>query len=118
MMQNLFDEAMKHFNEPILICFDLGRCVGYYEDDEDCYLLVKFPRKEKLVKCTFVGGYTYLTCLKGQCHVTLITGEECDDFYRLDKLLELNGAPREKHFLCEVNNEKENHEETSEADAR
>lgn len=94
-------EAKRHFNEPILIGFDLCRCIGYAEDEEDCYLLVQHPNYGR-VKHTFVGGYTYLNCLKGQGYVESTSGEDWDDFFRLDTLLELNGAPKEQEFICEI----------------
>ena len=104
MQNNLLEEAKKHFNEPILIGFDLGRCVGYAEDNEDCYLIIRYPRPhhEILSWHTFVGGYTYLDILKGQECCKSSTGEDWNDFTRLDSLLELNGAPKEKEFICKV----------------
>jgi len=107
---DLLTEASRHFNEPILIGFNLCRCVGYAEDNNDCYLIsrirpAKFKESGLEVKYTwtsFVGGYTYLDSLKGQGYCKLKTGEEIDDlddFYRLDKLLELNGVPREDTFI-------------------
>jgi tRNA(His) 5'-end guanylyltransferase len=75
MEENLYQEAKQHFNEPILIMFDLCRCVGYAEDDMDCYLIVR-DQRGKLRKHTFVGGYTYLDLLKGQGCCTSTTGEE------------------------------------------
>lgn len=98
MQEELLEEARKHFNEPILIGFDLCRCIGYAEDDEDCYLIVNVPRRG-LVWHTFVGGYTYLSILKGQEQVTSKTGEEWNDFTRLDSLLELNGIPKVKEMI-------------------
>lgn len=98
----LREEALAHFNEPILVMFDLCRCVGYAEDDKDCYLVVRHPR-EGLIWHTFVGGYTYLDCLKGRNHQkSRLTSEEWDDFTQLDSLLALNGAPREPKFICEL----------------
>jgi hypothetical protein len=105
MQQNLHDEAKLHFNEPILMGFDLGRCIGYGETDEDCYLIIKDPRRG-VYWHTFVGGYTYLDCLKQQ-GITIplhpsYPGEIWTDFSRLDTLLELNGAPKEQEFLVDT----------------
>jgi hypothetical protein len=86
-------EAQSHFNEPILLGFDLARLIGYAEDDEDCYLVVRDPRRG-LVWATLVGGCTYLDCLRGRN----VCGE-WDDFTRLDSLLAMNGAPREAEFM-------------------
>jgi hypothetical protein len=93
MQEDLLQEARDHFNEPILVGFDLCRCVGYAEDDEDCYLIVNVPRRG-LVWHTFVGGYTYLTILKSQDKCG-----EWNDFTRLDSLLELNGIPKVKEMI-------------------
>jgi hypothetical protein len=99
---HLFQEAKQHFNEPILIGFDLCRCVGYAEDDDDCYLMIRDPRRG-LIWHTFVGGYVYLDSLKGQNRCSSSsTGEEWDDFTRLDSLLELNGAPKEAEFILNL----------------
>jgi len=102
MMQKLYDEAKKHFNEPVLVGFDLGRVVGYAEDDEDCYLIVVMPRRGR-IKVSFVGGFTFLDCLRGRHEIqSLYTPEIWDDYYRVDRDLELNGAPAEKVFIEEV----------------
>ena len=101
MQTQLFDEAQMHFNEPILLGFNLGRCVGYGEDDDDCYLIVKFPDRPSYTRHTFVGGYTYLDCLKTQNLVTATNGEVWSDFTRLDNLLELNGASKESEMVLE-----------------
>jgi hypothetical protein len=108
MQDNLYQEALAHFNEPVLIGFNLARVVGYAEDDEDCYLIIRKPRYGQMFNegyewCTFVGGYTYLACLKDQNIVTPLhpqfEGEIWTDYSRLDSLLELNGAPKEEKFL-------------------
>jgi hypothetical protein len=97
---DFLEEVKQHFNEPILIGFDLCRCVGYGEDDTDCYLIVRHPNRG-LFWHTMVGGYVYLGLLKGQNLCTLKNGEECDDFTRLDSLLAWNGVPPEMQFICE-----------------
>ena len=95
MQENLYNEVLRHHNEPVLICFELGRIVGYAEDLDDCYMIVKFPRKDKPVWLSMCGGYTYLLALKGQNSI-VIDGVEWDDFIRLDNLLTLNGVPKEE----------------------
>lgn len=101
-MPELYEEVKKHFNEPVIIGFNLCRIIGYAEDDEDCYLIYKHPIKGSRW-CTLVGGYTYLDSLKDQ-GVTIpsypsFPGERWTDFSRLDGMLELNGAPKEKNFI-------------------
>lgn len=113
-MPNLYEEAKSHFNEPVLISDRLARVVGYAEDDEDCYLIIQHLRNGTptidgngpVSWCTFVGGYTWLACLKEQ-GVTIplhpsFPGEIWTDYSRLDTLLELNGAPKEVKFLVVI----------------
>jgi len=96
-MNDIERELRAHFNEPILVCFELGRLIGYGEDEDDCYLIVDFPRRRSW--CTAVGGYMYLTTLLGQGIVYSQTGEIWNDFTRLDSLLELNGCLRQEEFF-------------------
>lgn len=103
-MQNLLSEAKSHFNEPVLIGFEVCRVIGYGEDEKDCYLIVK--SRMGIYWVSFVGGYTFLTCLKEQ-GITVPTrpsypGEIWTDYSRLDSLLELNGVPQESEFLLQV----------------
>lgn len=89
----ILEEFRSHFNEPVLLGFELARVVGYGEDYEDCYLICDYPGGKR-VWCTAVGGYVFLGCLKGQG----VVGES-DDFLRLDQMLELNGAPKVASFI-------------------
>lgn len=96
----LKDEALAHFNEPMLVGFDVARCIGYGEDDSDCYIIVKRPNPHNdVIWHTMVGGYTWLDRLKGQGYVKSRNGEDWDDLYRLDSDLELNGSPKEAEPL-------------------
>ena len=92
-----------HFNEPVLTMFDLGRLVGYAEDDSDCYLIVNYPNgtDRQTVWHTCVSGYTFLRRLKGQELVISYQGERWDDFHRLDNVLELNGCPKVPEFILD-----------------
>lgn len=102
---DLYEMAKSHFNEPIIVGFDLGRVIGYGEtdttQDNDCYLIVAY-RNGKITWCTCVGGYTFLDRLRGQGYVRSTTGEDWDDLFRLDSILELNGAPKVVEFRYEV----------------
>ena len=104
MQKETYDIARAHFNEPVLIGFGLCRVVGYAEDHEDCYLLVRDPRLG-VRRCSMVGGYVFLDLLKQECVVKPLNpsfdGEEWSGFSRLDTLLELNGAPRQSEFILE-----------------
>ncbi len=115
-MPNLLAEAKAHFNEPILIGFNVGRVIGYAEDD-DCYLIIHEPRRGKYWH-TFVGGYIYLDHLKN--HGIVIPknpsydGEIWNDYSRLDSALELNGAPKAEHFIISVKHSEYHNLETGE----
>lgn len=101
MMEAYCEEIKQHFNEPVLMGFELARVIGYGEDDEDCYLIVQYPRRG-VCRSTMVGGYTFLDRLKGQNYVRSTGGEDWDDFTRLDSLLHYNGVPRAEEFLIEI----------------
>lgn len=85
--------CLDHFNEPMLIGWTLVRCIGYGEDESDCYIIVRAMGGERLWH-SMVGGYVWLRCLQGQEQAG-----EWDDYKRLDNLLALNGAPCEPEFL-------------------
>jgi hypothetical protein len=95
--------ALQHFNEPMLSSFSVVRCIGYAEDEKDCYIIVRYPRIENsVVWLTCVGGYMFLDRLKGQQEIRNAgedRNETWDDFWRLDHWLGLNGAPQEPMFL-------------------
>lgn len=104
-MNDIQQMCLDHFNEPVLLSFELARLIGYAEDADDCYLIVKYPRKG-VVWHTAVGGYIFLDKLKGQGAVVLscpsYEGEVWDDFYRLDNLLEITGVTKEKEFIVDI----------------
>jgi hypothetical protein len=102
--QELYEMCKAHFNEPVLTDFGLGRCIGYGEDEADCYIIIQMKR-EKLIWQTCVGGYYWLDRLKGQSYVKSTQGEDWDDFFRLDSSLELNGAPKQPEFKLELRHE-------------
>lgn len=94
----------KHFNEPVLIGLDVCRLIGYAEDDFDAYLICRRPGG-KLLYMTCVGGYIFLNPLKNKGYTKSATGEEWDDFSRLDNLLTLNDCPKEESFIIEFEKE-------------
>ena len=92
------EEIREHFNEVMLSHGELGRCIGYGEDNMDCYIIVMKERGQ-VIWNTCVGGYTWLTPLKGANAVrSKYTDEVWDDYTRLDSQLELNGAPKQETF--------------------
>lgn len=93
-------EVRSHFNEPMLAGYELGRCVGYAEDEDDCYIIVQFPRgsRRETVWNTMVGGYTWLSPLRDQGVVYAYNGEIWNDLFRLDSSLALNGCPKRTAF--------------------
>ncbi len=113
-MNHIEKMCRDHFNEPVLLIFEVGRLIGYAEDDHDSYLIVQMPYSVRhkegngIIYHTAVGGYIFLDVLKDKERVVGTTGEVWDDFYRLDSVLERNGAPKVaefvvKHFPAERN---------------
>jgi hypothetical protein len=104
--EELYEMCRDHFNEPILTDSGLGRVIGYGEDAMDCYIIIKhlgsYGVDGKVTWHTCVGGYYWLTALKGQNHVKSTKGEDWDDYFRLDNLLALNGAPKEAVFRLDL----------------
>jgi len=91
------EEVESHFNEPILIWSELMRCIGYAEDDEDCYLIAR-DKKGNEVWTSLVGGYVYLTALSGSNAVQSNDDLDVtwDDLHRVNMFL---GTPEEKEFI-------------------
>lgn len=101
---NLLAEVREHFNAPMLDGFSVARCIGYGEDEMDCYVIVRHPGGKEIWN-TMVGGYTWLEALKGQNHVISTEGEHWDDFVRLDNWLALNGCPKADEFRIVMEHE-------------
>lgn len=87
------DGIKKHFNEPVLVGLDIGRVIGYAEDEWDCYVIIR-PRNAADYWHTAVGGYIFLDFLKNQNNAGVY-----DDYIRLDSLLTLNGCKPEREFI-------------------
>jgi hypothetical protein len=104
MNDHLHELARSHFNEPVLLGFEVGRLVGYAEDDDDCYFVIDYPKYPtgRRVWHTCVGGYVFLDRLRGQEHVVSSQGEEWDDYVRTDNVLRLNGAPPVEEFVLRL----------------
>lgn len=88
----------KHFNELMISFGELARCIGYGEDDMDCYIITR-RRDGTIVWNTCVGGYVWLGRLKGQGYVKAHNGDDWDDLTRLE--LEMQRCPREPEFMLE-----------------
>lgn len=102
-MPEFVEEYRAHFNEPVLHGFDLVRLVGYGETAIDCYVICRRPNPDNdLVWVSCVGGVTFLDRLNEQRVVISTEGERWSDYYRLDTLLELNGAPKEAEFILDL----------------
>ena len=93
----LYDEALRHFNEPVLLHLSVGRLIGYAETAVDCYYILHEPQKE-IYWHTAVGGVVFLDRLGGNNALNLSSGEQVDDLIRLDHWLELAGVPKEAGF--------------------
>jgi hypothetical protein len=82
----------------------IGRVIGYSEDARDCYTIVQHMGG-RICHHSCVGMYYSLWRLKGQGYVLAHNGEEWDDYYRLDNMLALNGAPKQDEFKVEIDHE-------------
>ena len=101
-MENEIKEMCQiHFNEPIICNDKVVRLIGYGETAVDCYLICS-SMDQGIFWQTAVGGYMFLDKLKGQGYIRSISGDDWNDFTRLDSLLSLNGAPRVKDFLVDL----------------
>lgn len=113
MASKLQNEILSHFNEPMLCCGIVVRCIGYGEDDMDCYVVMRqakpyhiYPHTP-IFRHTCVGGYTFLDKLKGQGHVKAYNGEDWDDLTRLDDDLARADAPKEPAPMIELQRTRE-----------
>lgn len=98
-LKKYYEEVKSHFNEPVIIGSEVCRIIGFGVDDEDYYLIVNSRSRGKFWM-TFVGGYIYLDCLKGQHAIaSKHTDEIWDDYFRMNSFLTLNGVPEEKEFV-------------------
>lgn len=111
-MNNIKEMCELHFNEPIIIGFDIVRLIGYGETARDCYLICSSPYNG-IFWHTAVGGYTFLNLLTDQGYIKSTEGEDWDDFFRLDNLLELNNAPKVDNFIIDIQPDEENEDYTS-----
>ena len=102
MQEEYYIEVKSHFNEPVLVGTRLGRCIGYGEDEDDCYLIVRLANSE-VIRHTLVGGYIYLNCLKGINPIKSAYSEEIwDDYFRVNSYLENSKVPKEEKFILEI----------------
>jgi hypothetical protein len=103
-MHDLEQMCRDHFNEPAVFGLEIGRVIGYAEDDHDCYVIVKFAHypEGRIVYHSCVGGYVFLERLRKQDATKMRDGRIIDDLDRLDTMLALNGAPRVESFLVKT----------------
>jgi hypothetical protein len=103
-MNHIEQMCREHFNEPVLMGFDLGRLIGFAEDDHDYYLIIRYPKYPdgRISYHTAVGGYIFLNQLKFQNCVVSTTGEVWSDYTRMDSFLTLNGSPKEDEFIVKM----------------
>lgn len=103
--ETIEERCRRHFNEPVIAMSEVCRCVGYAEDDHDCYYVLRSTKgRHPQFWHTAAGGIIWLDRLRGQNHVRSSTGEDWDDLTRLDSWLALNGAPRAETFIVEHEN--------------
>lgn len=84
--KQLYQQAVDHFNQPLICNGVLCRLVGYAEDEQDCYFIVESRYSLAMPKWyqTCVGGYTFLDTLRGHNQVVAHNGELWDDLTRLE----------------------------------
>lgn len=87
----------EHFNEPVIVGLQVGRLIGFAETAIDCYYVVHDLRRG-IVWQSAVGPCMTLRALKEQDKTIARTGEEWNNFTRLDEWLALNGAPKVETF--------------------
>lgn len=88
----------KHFNEPVLVMFDVVRLIGYGKDKHDCYYIIKYPGG-KVVWSSAVGPCMSLRSLKKQSVFKASNGETWSSYTRLNSWLNLNGCEEEKEII-------------------
>ena len=101
MRDDLYQEALAHFNEPVLDGLKVVRLIGYGETAVDCYWILS-PIQGEVYWSSACGGFMPLRSLKEQGIVTAKDGEKWSDYTRLDSWLELNGAPKVESFILEM----------------
>ncbi len=99
-----YDDAIAHFNEPVIDIFDVVRLIGWGQDDDDCYFIFA-ARNGRIYRSSAVGGFIPLDRLRNQQTPDgirhALESPARDDFEQLDKWLALNGAPRSGTFWLE-----------------
>jgi len=99
--KDLYEEALRRFNEPVILHLSVCRLIGYAETAVDCYWIVSEPHKE-IYWSSCVGGLIPLMALRDQGVVHARDGEIWTDYSRIDSWLELNGAPKVEAFVLDL----------------
>lgn len=95
---DILRELLPRHNEPLIDAFHhVARLIGYAEDDRDCYLILHSAERGKYW-ATAVGGYHFLTMLKGQGVIRSICGQDWHDLWRISNDLTLRGVPETEKF--------------------
>lgn len=99
-----FELAMKHFNQPVIVMFEVVRLIGWGQDEDDAYFIFRY-RGGHIERSSVVGGFIPLTALQTQDTPDGIRHAMEDparnDFHQLDKWLHFNGAPKADAFIIE-----------------
>lgn len=99
----LYERARRDFNKLMLDYSRVVRLIGYSEDDTDCYVILKdVLRDEKPYYMSCVGYPMSLEPLASQGQTTGFSGEQWNDYIRIDKHMSLNGAPPQEKFLLDL----------------
>lgn len=95
--ESILNMCKQHFNELVLCGTELGRLIGFAEDDDDYYLVVLFPSIEnkKQIWISACTPYVFLDCLKQQTY----DDNDFTQYDYLNRLLILNNAAPEEKFV-------------------
>lgn len=91
-------EVEKHFNE-IIIDFGIriGRLVGFAETEEDYYYIISHKNGER--NSHTKEGHSYLSAVSDLVYLKDTLSDF--DYERLDRLMEINGAPKENEVILQ-----------------
>ena len=101
MNPKFLDEAESRFNEIALNADQVCRIIGYMEDENDYYLIVRYMRG-RIGYVSFCSSPISLYPLIGKNErKSFISQEVWDDYYRVSSILKLNGCPEEEEFIVD-----------------
>lgn len=88
MQEKYLAEVESHFNELCVGMYCVARVIGYREDDEDCYWILREGGSGKKVYHSMVISPYFIT--------------GADDYDRINDSQSMNGNPEESEFIVEI----------------